>query len=147
MGSVGLVACLLDWGTVAEIEAPILRLVPDLVLHPVQFQEAAALYAHWRSRLNRVPKYVITAGNGGADGWITLPLAGISGLPVYDDFKPEAYAHVLSLFTGFELARVWDPENGRLWSSFNSLDGELLQLTAIEGVRLEPPAGRLGGGE
>jgi hypothetical protein len=139
MGHVGLIACLLDWGTVADIKAPILDSIGDLVLHPVQFQEAAALYAHWRTRFNRVPKYVIAAGNGEADQWITLPLGGMSGLPIYDDFDPETYAHMLGLFTGFELDRIWNQESGQLWSSFRSADGAPLQMPSIEAASIEPP--------
>ena len=139
MGGVGLVACLLDWATVADIEAPILESIDELVLHPIQFQEAAALYAHWRTRFNRVPKYMIAAGNGEADQWVTLPLGGLSGLPIYDDFDPETYAHILALFTGFEVDRIWNPDSGRLWSSFRSPEGELLQMPSIEAARIEPP--------
>jgi hypothetical protein len=60
-------------------------------------------------------------------------------VPIYDDFDPETYAHMLALFTGFDLDRIWNRDAGEIWSSLRSADGDPLQMPDIEGATIEPP--------
>ncbi len=139
MGPVGLVACLLDWGAVGDLEIEKLGTARQLELHPTQFCEVAALCAHWLTRLNRVPKYLSVGGEGSPDQLITLPLGGMSNKPIFDEFDFETYAHLLALFTGNDLGRVWRRETEQVWSSLTTPDGTPLQVPSVEGVAIQPP--------
>jgi hypothetical protein len=129
MGTVGIIACLLDWGAVAGSDLDQVALARELELHPTQFSEVAAICAYWLSRLNRVPKYMAVGRPGGSDQWITLPLGGMSGKPIFDEFEPELYGRLLAEFTGNDLERVWYPDTDELWSGLHTADGTPLQLS------------------
>lgn len=139
LGGVGLVACLLDWGAVANASVAQLEVASQLVLHPTQFSEVAALCAHWHIRMNRTPKYISIAGEGARpDQLITLPLGGMSSKPIFDEFDPELYAHLLALFTGFPIERLWYADRGELWTSLEA-DRKPLQLPDVDTHQVEPP--------
>jgi len=134
------VGCLLDWnsvqtgGTISDVEE-----ARKLRLHPVQFRMIAALLAHWRSRMNRTPKYMIGGGGGERpDELMVMPLGGASGLPIFDEFEPELYANLLSRFTEFDLEQVWDQERGLLWNPLRDSNRNLFQADSIEGVGFKP---------
>jgi|SRR5947209_7690681 len=138
LGKVGLVACLLDWGALAGAGVAQLDVARQLELHPVQFNEVAALCAHWHIRMNRSPKSLAIGGEGSPDQLITLPLGGMSSKPIFDEFDAELYAHLLSQFTGFPIERLWHTETEQLWTSLEA-DGSPLQLPSLEDYRIEPP--------
>jgi hypothetical protein len=140
MGSVGIIACLLDWGAVGELQLEQVEMARQLELHPTQFGEVAAICAHWLSRLNRVPKYMSIGRLGGPDQLITLPLGGMSGKPIFDEFSPEAYGQLLALFTGNDLDRVWYSDCDRLWTGLHTPDGKPLQMSRADaGLAMRAP--------
>jgi hypothetical protein len=139
MGRVGVVACLLDWGAVGDLQLEHLEIARGLELHPTQFMQVAALSAHWRRRLNRIPKHIAISGRGSADQLITLPLAGLSSKPIFDEFDVEDYARLLAVFTGFDLERVWYRDTAQLWSSLTTADDKPLQAPSVDDVAIEPP--------
>lgn len=132
MGSVGIVACLLDWGAVAELQLDQVEFAKQFELHPTQFSEVAAICAYWLSRLNRVPKYMSVGRPGAADQLITLPLGGMSGKPIFDEFAPEQYGRLLALFTGNDLERIWYPDTDQLWTGLHTPDGKPLRLSQAD---------------
>ncbi|HEY5709503.1 MAG TPA: hypothetical protein VIS51_08920 [Solirubrobacterales bacterium] len=141
LGPVGLVGCLLDWGSVAgALDIKDVAEAQSIELHPTQFLQVAALLAHWRIRFNRVPKYMIGGGSGdGPDQLITMPIGGLSGLPVFDEFEPDLYANLLAAFTGFPLDRVRNAAKKTLWNTLKKPDGSLAGVPNIEEYRFEPP--------
>lgn len=141
LGPVAVVGCLLDWGSVeGALRIDDIAEAQSFELHPTQFLMIAALLAHWRIRFNRVPKYMIGSGPGsGPDQLITMPIGGLSGLPVFDEFEPELYANLLAAFTGFPVDRVRNREARTLWNPLKNPDGSVVRVSNIEEHRFEPP--------
>ncbi len=142
LGPVALVGCLLDWGSVeGALKIPDVAEAQSFQLHPTQFLQIAALLAHWRIRFNRIPKYVIGAGvSQGADQLMTMPIGGLSGLPVFDEFEPDLYANLLAAFTRLPLDRVYDRDKRTFWNPLKNPDGSLASVPSIEEYRFEPPS-------
>ena len=70
---------------------------------------------------------------GAADQLITLPLGGMSGKPIFDEFAPEQYGRLLALFTGNEsLERIWYPDTDQLWTGLHTPDGKPLRLSQAD---------------
>jgi hypothetical protein len=138
MGNVGLIACLLDWGAVGDLQLDHLHIARGLESHPTQFAQIAALCAHWRRRLNRVPKHIAISGRGSADQLITLPLAGLSTKPIFDEFDVEDYAHLLAHFTGYDIERLWYRDTRQLWMSLTTADDKPIQAPSAD-LAIEPP--------
>ena len=140
LGPVAVVGCLLDWGSVGgALHIEDVDAAKTFELHPVQFSAIAALLAHWRIRFNRVPKYIIGSGpDDRPDQLITMPIGGMSGLPVFDEFEPELYGNLLAAFTGFPVDRVSNRETKTLWNPLRNTEGRLIRVPNIEEYRFEP---------
>jgi hypothetical protein len=82
----------------------------DKSLHPLQFEELGANLFYKASLFNRNPKVIIQE----FENEITIhhmPIAGMSMKPVFRQWNHEAYAHCLSLFTGFPIEFIQPNKN------------------------------------
>jgi hypothetical protein len=71
-------------------------------LHPIQFTELGAIAFYKASLLNRTPKYLIFEIRKRLQ-ILQMPLAGMSGKPVFDQWIQSKYAEHLVAFTGYPL--------------------------------------------
>ncbi|WP_308295148.1 hypothetical protein [Streptomyces sp. Tu10] len=111
VGTTAVVAVLQDWGALAQaVTVPALEAARQLVLHPQQFREVAALAAYMTTLFNRVPKHLLHAGENHVDV-MTLPLQGMSAKFVFNPFDMDDYAQVLSYVTGQPLEELYDGHN------------------------------------
>ncbi|MFD3695016.1 hypothetical protein ACFWUZ_02455 [Streptomyces sp. NPDC058646] len=111
VGATAVVAVLQDWGALAQaVTVPAFEAARQLVLHPQQFREVAALAAYMTTLFNRVPKHLLYAGENHVDV-MTLPLQGMSTKFVFDPFDVGDYAQVLAHVTGHPLEELYDGRN------------------------------------
>jgi hypothetical protein len=138
-GNVGVAACLLDWDSVRGMKFDLLSENSERTLHPTQFWELAAFCAHWRARLNRIPKYISMGGDGGPDQLITLPLGGMSSKPIFDEFDPRLFAELLAAFTCTPIELVWNPADEQIWTSLHDEKRAPLMVDVNEIPLIVPP--------
>ena len=106
MGKVGIISVLQDGGTTSGSRDSILSL-KSMSLHPIQFRELSAVM-HYRSLLlNRVPKFIIADGNP-AQVFMS-PLQGLSSKPIFDTWKYDQFANILSSYIGVEIEKIFYP--------------------------------------
>jgi len=115
MGEVGVLAALQDARALEKQAGFCFEQYQQYHLHPLQFEELGAKFFCWSSKMNRVPKYVIS-GNEQGISVFQLPLAGLSSKPVFDDFEPMEYAEYLSAFTGYPVEAIYvEPDQVMTW--------------------------------
>jgi hypothetical protein len=93
------VLAVLDGGALEEGYGKLFRREARRKLHPLQFQELGAITFYRAALFNRTPKYIMFEKNGRYQV-LQMPLAGLSGLPIYRVWRQDEYAHVLAAFTG-----------------------------------------------
>jgi hypothetical protein len=141
LGRVGIVASLIDWNSLTKLEIPGITRAKRFSLQPIQFNEIAAICAHWRMRFNRSATYVTVNRVDQPAQVVPLPVGGMSALPVYDDFDPELFANLFSRFTGEPMDRLWNPESERFWTFLNRPDGEDNFVPLADGTLVAPEGG------
>ncbi|MCH7840191.1 MAG: hypothetical protein IID38_08155 [Planctomycetes bacterium] len=105
LGTVGLVAVLQDGG--AQMPWFPLMKLQRRRLHPTQFTEVIAQVTYRATLFNRIPKYLIADGDP-----ITvnqMPLGGLSGKPLYEDWNQHHYAQILCEITGVTMDHLFHP--------------------------------------
>jgi hypothetical protein len=129
----GLIICLQDNGANRVYHREILEKIADKTLHPVQFEEFSARIFYSAYLFNRLPEYnVMPVGN---DIYIeAMPLRGMSGKPLFDEWTEKTYGQVLENFWkpwGFLLFEIIkDPENPM--SFLLDRDGNFINADTIE---------------
>jgi hypothetical protein len=106
MGSVGLVAVLQDGGAQMPL-FPLMKL-RRRKLHPVQFTEVIAQVTYKAMLFNRTPKYIIADGDQ-KKTVMQMPLGGLSGKPLYEDWNQGQYAQILCQITGVPMEHLYHP--------------------------------------
>jgi hypothetical protein len=119
MGKVGILAALQDGGAIQMLPMPKYR---RIALHPIQFQELAAQFFYKASLMNRTPKFMLVE-QAGVIHVLQAPLGGLSALPIFDDWNPEHYAHVLSLFIRIPVEHLYYPP--KVMTFLRNTDGRL----------------------
>jgi hypothetical protein len=119
MGKIGIVAALQDGGALDLIGHPRCR---KYQLHPLQFQELTAQMLYKASLLNRTPKFLMVEEPRGVSV-ILSPLSGLSLKPIFDSWKQEEYATVLSGITQIPREEIFVPPNVMTW--LRGPDGKL----------------------
>jgi hypothetical protein len=89
------------------------RIARRVRLHPFQFRELAVSLACKQLTMQRSPKYLFTTDARGIN-FVTLPVAGMSTLPVFGDWDHEAYARGISFFLGVPFEIAYQPP--QMWS-------------------------------
>ncbi|MFL6798251.1 MAG: hypothetical protein ACJ8F3_12655 [Xanthobacteraceae bacterium] len=100
-------------------------------LHPVQFDELAAKAFYKATLLNRTPKYVMMEMNKSIEV-MQMPLMGLSTNPVFDEWDPTAYAHMLSFHTGHPVEKLKPDDSGRVMSFISDADGKPFNIPLKE---------------
>jgi len=141
MGEVGVVASLQDNGAQKEVFAEYYERIRKITLHPIQFDEFSAKIAYQATVMNRVPKYlsVIPESETNVSSVVTLPLAGLSTKPIFDEWNQRRYAMFLAQYL-----EKWEltfedlfQEPDLVMSFLENEDGQVIQLDA-EGNLVEP---------
>ena len=86
-----------------------------LDLHPVQSTEVAAKIFYAASLLNRVPKYMNAASPDGKMSVVALPLGGLSSKPIFNPWKNEDYARLMSWSCQVPYEQLYYPGQG-VWT-------------------------------
>jgi hypothetical protein len=115
LGPRGIVT-LADGGVVDLSVGDLLRRDGKRKLHPIQFNELAAKAFYKATLLNRTPSYIIVEVKKVVEV-MQLPLMGLSETPIFDDWDPVAYAHMLSHFTGHS-AESLKPDDSNMVMTF-----------------------------
>jgi hypothetical protein len=127
-GRVGVIATLQDNGAIAELFGPMQERLDQQPLTHLQFIELAAQMSYIRLQLNRTTKYVMIETDSGIDV-MPLPLAGMSGRPLFDQGRLREYAVALAAFLGRSLTEVM-PDDGKVVSFFDP-DSRIFPLGGI----------------
>lgn len=100
MGDIAIFAALMDGHAQGGMfGAYFSKLARDLKLHPIQFRELAAHVAYKRHTMNRIPKFMTAWHQEGRFVQVvTLPLAGLSSRPIFDDWDQAQYARFLHFY-------------------------------------------------
>jgi len=77
----------------------------ELDLAPLQFREVMAIGRFWAYKFNRVPKYLVDQRDGRGHVMV-MPLGGLSGKPLWNEFDHNEYAHMLAASLGVAVERV-----------------------------------------
>lgn len=105
MGTVGLVAVLQDGGAQTPL-FPLMKL-KRRKLHPIQFTEVVAQVTYKAMLFNRTPKYMISEGD--PKTVIQMPLGGLSGKSLFEDWNQHHYAQILCQITGVPMEHLFHP--------------------------------------
>jgi hypothetical protein len=112
MGTVGIVGVLQD-GEAQRSLFPLMKL-QRRKLHPIQFTEVFAQVSYKAMLFNRTPKYIIAEGD--PKTVIQMPLGGLSGKPLYNDWNPYHYAKILCQITGIPMKHLFhSPDQVMTW--------------------------------
>lgn len=108
VGNVGIVASLQDWGSMENtIEIPMFNVARQTPLHPQQWQQIHAMGFYMSSLFDRTPRH-ITLERGSHIEIVTLPIAGVSGKPLFREFVLEDYATVLARALQQPVSDIYD---------------------------------------
>ena len=129
----GLVICLQDNGANRTYHRDILEKINGQTLHPIQFEELNARVFYSAYLFNRLPEYNVLPV--GEDTFIeAMPLRGMSGKPLFDNWQNKTYGQVLENFWkkwGYLLLEIIkDPENPV--SFLLDADGNFINARSIE---------------
>lgn len=104
LGGVGILAAF-DCGAISVDAGTSFSRYSKFHLHPLQFEELGAAFFYKASLFNRTPKFVM-AENENTFQVSVMPMSGLSGKPVFDEWNLDAYAQVLSFFTGVPVEQL-----------------------------------------
>jgi len=129
----GLIICLQDNGANRIYHREVLEKIERKTLHPIQFEEFCGRVFYSAYLFNRLPEYNILPV--GEDIYIeAMPLRGLSGKPLFDEWNNKTYGQVLENFWknwGFLLLEIIkDPENPM--SFLFDADGKFIDEKLIE---------------
>ncbi len=105
LGPIGIIAVLQDWGALEAHAWAQLEGARELDLAPLQFREVMAIGRFWAYKFNRVPKYLVDQRDGRGHVMV-MPLGGLSGKPLWNEFDHNEYAHMLAASLGVAVERV-----------------------------------------
>lgn len=132
MNDIGIIACLLDHGTVKNFLSDWFNSVNGKILHPIQFDELAAIAFYQNSLLNRNPSFVNIIDTNPTKPKLSvcpLPIGGYSLKPIFTNWNID---HFLVFFTKFVHKYGYsysDLVNGDYFCSFTfNPDGSFHQL-------------------
>jgi len=95
MGNIGIVACLIDFGSVKNATKEWFSCLRGKRIHPFQFEEIAAIVFYLNILFDRNPKFVNIVDTSDEDpqlSVIPLPLGGYSTKPIFRKWNTDDYA-------------------------------------------------------
>lgn len=108
IGNVGIIASLQDWGSMEHtIEIPMFDAARRTVLHPQQWRQIHAMSLYTVSLFDRTPSH-ITLQRGPNIEIVTLPIAGLSGKPLFREFVLGDYAQALAEALEQPISEIYD---------------------------------------
>jgi len=126
LGNRGLIV-IADGGAFDVDVGDIFRRDGKFVLHPLQFEELGAIAFYKASLFNRTPSYLITEVRNRLQIF-QMPLAGLSGRPVFDPWVHPKYAEYVSLFTGYPIDKIASPDRSKVMQWRVGPDGKRLVI-------------------
>jgi hypothetical protein len=96
-------------------------------LHPLQFYELGARIFYKARLFNRTPKYTMMKHKDNFEV-MQMPLAGLSGLPVFNDWNHPDYAEVLSAFTGHPIEKIAPGDRSKVMTWLRDQNGKHLNI-------------------
>jgi hypothetical protein len=126
LGNRGILA-VADGGAIDMEIGDLLRRDGKRTLHPLQFAELGAKTFYKAGLFNRTPKYLMFKRNDEFHV-MQMPLAGLSGLPVFNKWEHPVYAEVLSAFTGLPIAKIASEDRTRVMQWFTDQNGKPLNI-------------------
>lgn len=148
-GRVAVIATLQDWGALGgAVTLEPFEAARQMSLHPAQFRALVATGQYMNSLFNRTPKHLVHWAEESVKV-ITLPLGGLSGRPLFDDWDTDTYAKILANALGQPVESIWDgvqitdilgssdapreiPWDGGPLPVVSHLDGEQLRAIGVE---------------
>jgi len=128
LGSRGIIA-VADGGAIDMEIGDVVRRDADRKLHPIQFCEIGARIFYKATLFNRTPKYTLMKHDESEDiNVMQMPLAGLSPLPVFNQWQHPAYAEVLSAFTGYPIEIIAPGDRTRVMQWLADENGKPLDL-------------------
>jgi len=132
MNDIGIIACLMDHGTVKNILADWFSCVDERILHPIQFDELAAIVFYQNTLLDRNPSFVSIIDNNPDEPQLSvcpLPISGYSLKPIFMNWNMDHYMVFFSKFVQKYGYSYSDLVKGDYFCSFTfDPDGSFHQL-------------------
>lgn len=125
MGQVGILAAF-DMGAQTFEGSHFFPKYQDHPLHPLQFEELGANLFMKARKFNRIPKAIIAESPSGMEFQI-MPIAGLSNLPVFEEWSSEEMTEMLMFFLGYPREAVM-PVEGRRATWLHREDGSLWHM-------------------
>lgn len=125
MGNVGILAAF-DMGAQSYEGARFFPKYQSYPLHPIQFEELGAYLFMKARKFNRTPKVIFSESPKGIR-FHTLPMAGLSTKPVFDDFSQEELGAMLMFFLHYPKEVVM-PVQGRVATWLHNEDGSFYNM-------------------
>lgn len=110
IGDIGILAALQDGGAQRDSQDVFWRRYQEFRLQPLHFTELSAAFFH-ASSLHRTPKFIIAESQRPVQV-VQNPLQGLSLKPIFDEWKQEEFAKLLSKMIGLPLEQVFVPPTG-----------------------------------
>lgn len=141
---VGFIVTLQDAGIISGSYGRYVNDVAGRKLMPIQFDELYAKCLYQMSLLNRAPKFLTVTNNNDPASPTTvhmLPIGGLSGLPIVEEWVQADYAGVLSvlierLYPMIDLSQLFVPPH-HVMTWMTDSEGNLVLLDS-DGNRLPP---------
>lgn len=116
-----------DGGAIDLSIGDIVREESKRKLHPLQFYELGARIFYKATLFNRTPKYIMMKHRDEFEV-MQMPLAGLSPLPVFNEWKHPDYAQVLSAFTGYPIEELAPGDGTRVVTWLKDQNGKLMNI-------------------
>lgn len=129
VGKVGFVCVLQDGGASQYLEEHLNEYFA-VPLHPLQFRELVAKIIYKSMLLNRTPKFLSYEKCGKIETMM-MPLGGLSGKPLYDDWDNDFYGRILSEITNVPV-ELTNPEPGKVRTWMINDKGEPIYIDVNE---------------
>lgn len=140
VGPVGVMSVLQDWGALeGSVKLPQIEAARSLDLHPIQFRQVAAIGAYMSYLFNRVPKHFLTGGRDSVE-IVTMPLGGLAGGSLYNEFKMREFGSCLAFAWQVPLNQIFDGYH--LCNLLMHNNGDPYHLHWEDGVQVIPTLGK-----
>jgi len=108
IGKTAVIASLQDWGALEHtVDIPMFNAARRVPLHPQQWRQLHAMGVYMTSLFDRTPSHMTIAGEASVR-IVTMPIAGLSGKPLFRDFNVDDYAAALAESLEQPIAEIFD---------------------------------------
>jgi hypothetical protein len=140
MGHTSVFAVLQDFGALTTLGLRKFEEASRISLAPLQYKEVFAVGVSAASHFNRTPKFIV-AGTDTKIEVVVMPLAGFSGLPLFDPWDGDLYKQLLGFYVGLPANELGG--DGQVITWLVDDDGKPRHMSIDAPGAIPPPPGEI----